>query len=215
MSMRCVVIPVTTFQQNCSLIWCEETAIAAVIDPGGDIDLILETVEEEGITLEMVLITHGHVDHAGGAADLEEALEIPIIGPHQDDEFWIKNLPEQAHGFQFPKAHSFTPQRWLKDGDVVEVGQLKLEVLHCPGHTPGHVVFFHRDSKTAFVGDVLFKGSIGRTDFPRSNHQALLDSIRDKLWPLGDDVIFISGHGASSTFGEERMSNPFVGVGNA
>ena len=211
MSLRCIIIPVTTFQQNCSLIWCDETTRAAVVDPGGDIDLITEAIEEEGVTLEQILITHAHVDHAGGAVDLAEAMDVPIIGPHRDDQFWIERLAEQSHAFQCPVTRSFTPRRWLDDGDRVAVGKLVLEVIHCPGHTPGHVVYFHRDSGTAFVGDVLFKGSIGRTDFPRSSHQALLDSIHTKLWPLGDEVVFIAGHGATSTLGEERRHNPFVG----
>ena len=211
MTIRCIIIPVTPFQQNCSLIWCDETQKAAVIDPGGDLDNIMDTIKQEGVTLEKILITHAHIDHAGGAAELSELTGTPIIGPHKEDQFWIDMMEEQGRMFEFSGAQPFTPQRWLDDGDTVELGNLQLEVLHCPGHTPGHVIFFHRESETAFVGDVLFKGSIGRTDFPRGSHQQLLDSISNKLWPLGDEVLFISGHGATSTFGDERKTNPFVG----
>ncbi len=208
--MQVLVIPVTTFQQNCTLVWCESSRHAVVIDPGGDLERITAAIEQEGVELTQILLTHGHIDHAGAAADLAEALEVPIVGPQREDQFWIDQLPEQSQLFQFPQARPFTPQHWLEEGDHIRFGEVVLEVLHCPGHTPGHVVFFHRESETAFVGDLLFKGSIGRTDFPRSDHQALLNSIRNKLWPLGDEVLFIPGHGASSTFAAERRDNPFV-----
>jgi len=211
--MKYMIIPVTALQQNCSLIWCEETMQGAVIDPGGDLEKIMYEVDLAGVTVEKILITHAHFDHAGGAHDLAEKLSIPIEGPHVDDQPLVENMGYQARSYGFPPVPSFTPDRWLMQGDLVDVGNLCLQVLHCPGHTPGHVVFFHPKSRLAFVGDVLFKGSIGRTDFPLSNHSALIDSIRHRLWPLGDDVTFIPGHGSLSTFGDERRSNPFVGDG--
>lgn len=207
------IIPVTAFAQNCSLLWCEETKQAAVIDPGGDIDLILASAARLGVTIVKVLLTHGHIDHAGGTAEIASRLAVPIEGPQREDEFWIRQLPEQCRMFGFPHCEAFTPDRWLDDGDTVRFGNVVLEVLHTPGHTPGHVCFFHRPSKLAVVGDVLFEGSIGRTDFPRGNHAALIRSIRERLWPLGDDVEFLPGHGPMSTFGEERRSNPFVADG--
>ncbi|HEB79034.1 MAG TPA: MBL fold metallo-hydrolase [Rhodospirillales bacterium] len=209
--MKYRIIPVTPFQQNCVLIQCEASGKGAVVDPGGDCHLILAAAREEGVELEKILITHGHIDHAGGAADLSEQAGLPIEGPHKDDAFWIDEMEQQALNFGLPSCRTFEPGRWLEDGDVAVVGEIKLDVLHCPGHTPGHVVFFDCESELALVGDVLFKGSIGRADFPRSNHDDLIDSIRQKLWPLGDNVKFISGHGAMSTFGEERRTNPFVG----
>jgi glyoxylase-like metal-dependent hydrolase (beta-lactamase superfamily II) len=208
--MKFSVIPVTSFQQNCSLLWCEKSGKAAVIDPGGDVELILEAVEQAGVSLEKILITHPHVDHAGATADLAARFSLEIEGPHREDRFLIESLPRQSETYGFPPAGVFTPSRWLEQGDSVEVGEVVLEVLHCPGHTPGHLVFFHRGSKTAFVGDVLFRGSIGRTDFPRGDYAALIRSIHERLWPLGRDVTFIPGHGPMSTFGEERASNPFV-----
>ncbi len=207
------IIPVTAFAQNCSLLWCEETKQAAVIDPGGDIDLILASAARLGVTIVKVLLTHGHIDHAGGTAEIASRLAVPIEGPQREDEFWIRQLPEQCRMFGFPHCEAFTPDRWLDDGDTVRFGNVVLEVLHTPGHTPGHVCFFHRPSKLAVVGDVLFEGSIGRTDFPRGNHAALIRSIRERLWPLGDDVEFLPGHGPMSTFGEERRGNPFVADG--
>jgi glyoxylase-like metal-dependent hydrolase (beta-lactamase superfamily II) len=203
------IIPVTPFEQNCTLLVCDETQRAAVVDPGGDIERILAAVAKCGATLEKILVTHGHIDHAGGVAELAERLSLPIEGPQREDKFWIDGMPQQARSFGFPGVNSFTPDRWLENGDVVSFGAIVLEVLHCPGHTPGHVVFFHRPSRLALVGDVLFKGSIGRTDFPRGDFNTLITSIRSRLWPLGDDVAFISGHGPMSTFGEERRSNPF------
>lgn len=208
--MKIDVVPVTAFQQNCSVIWCERTRRAAVVDPGGDLDRVLSSVTRHGLTLEKILITHAHLDHAGATAELARLHSLPIEGPHADDLFWIEQMPAQAKMFGFPPSDRFAPDRWLLQGDRVQVGELEFEVLHCPGHTPGHVVFFQRDARFAIVGDVLFAGSIGRTDFPRGNHQQLLQSIREKLFPLGDDVTFLPGHGPTSTFGQERRSNPFV-----
>ena len=208
--MKYRVIPVTPFAQNCTLLWCEASGRAAVVDPGGDLDRILEVVEGEGVGLERILITHAHIDHAGGAGELARRAGIGIEGPHRDDRFWIDAMEEQGRMFGFPGAGPFEPQRWLEQGDEVRVGEERLEVRHCPGHTPGHVIFFHPGDRVALVGDVLFKGSIGRTDFPRGDHRQLLDSIRRELWTLGDDVTFIPGHGPLSTIGEERRTNPFV-----
>ncbi|WP_328798104.1 MBL fold metallo-hydrolase [Marinobacter nauticus] len=210
MSLKYRVIPVTPFEQNCTLLWCTETHKAAVVDPGGDLDRILAAAEDEGVILEKILLTHAHIDHAGGTAELAKSAGLPIEGPHKDDNFWIQGLAMQAQMFGFPAPEVFTPNRWLEDGDTVTVGNETLEVLHTPGHTPGHVVFFHRGSKLAQVGDVLFNGSIGRTDFPKGDYNTLIHSIREKLFPLGDDVSFICGHGPMSTFGRERATNPFV-----
>lgn len=209
--MKFSIIPVTPYQQNCSLVWCEATGKAALVDPGGDIERLLEEVERRGVALEKVLLTHGHMDHVGGARELSLMLSLPILGPQEEDAFLLENLPAQAQMFGFPPAESFVPNRWLRHGEKLSLGELSLDVLHCPGHTPGHVVYVDSQSRTAFVGDVLFMGSIGRTDFPRGNHAALIQSIRGRLFPLGDDIRFIPGHGPMSTFGEERRSNPFVG----
>ena len=211
MSLKAAIVPVTPFVQNCSVIWCTRTMQGAVVDPGGDLDRIRDAVAEHGVALEKILLTHGHIDHAGATAALARETGVPIEGPHREDKFWIDQLEMQGEYFGVAAAEPFTPDRWLEDGDTVTVGEETLEVYHCPGHTPGHVMFFHRPSRLALVGDVLFKGSIGRTDFPRGDHAALLRAIREKLWPLGDDVTFISGHGPLSTFGEERRTNPFVG----
>lgn len=208
--MKFQVIPVTPFQQNCTLMWDETSGRGAVVDPGGDLDRILGAVAQHGVALEKILVTHGHLDHAGGVADLARELTLPIEGPHPDDAFWIEGMPEAARRYGFPPVKSFVPDRWLADGDHVEVAGQTLEVLHCPGHTPGHVVFYHRPSRVAMVGDVLFKGSVGRTDFPRGNFDQLIGSITGKLWPLGADVTFVPGHGPTSTFGWERKTNPFV-----
>ncbi|MFZ5724514.1 MAG: MBL fold metallo-hydrolase [Pseudomonadota bacterium] len=211
--MRVIVVPVTPFEQNCSLLVCEETGRAAVVDPGGDIDEILAAVGEAGAAVEKILLTHAHIDHAGATADLAARLQVPIIGPHTGDKFWIDQLPAQAKMFGFPPAKDFTPDRWLEQGDTVTVGNTVLDVKHCPGHTPGHVVFFSKADRIAIVGDVLFQNSIGRTDFPGGNYDQLIDSIRNNLFPLGDDVAFVPGHGPMSTFGDERKYNPFVGDG--
>ncbi len=209
-ALKALIVPVTPFEQNCSLLICTRSGRAAVVDPGGDLARIRAAAEEQGARIEKILLTHAHIDHIGGTAELAAALDLPIEGPQREDQFWIDGLPEQSRSLGFPLCESFTPSRWLEDGDTVQVGELTLEVLHCPGHTPGHVVFFHRPSQLAVVGDVLFKGSIGRSDFPRGDHDTLIRSIRDKLFPLGDAVTFIPGHGPTSSFGEERRSNPFV-----
>ena len=211
--MKAAIIPVTPFQQNCSVLWCENTMKGAVVDPGGDLDKILNEAETHGIEIEKILITHGHVDHAAGTAELKRRLNVPIEGPHIDDKFWIDQLPVDSVEWGFPESEAFESDRWLINGDQVTVGEITLDVYHCPGHTPGHVVFFEPVTRVAFVGDVLFQGSIGRTDFPRGNHADLIRSIRERLWPLGDDVTFVPGHGPASTFGAERQSNPFVGDG--
>ena len=208
--MRASIIPVTPFAQNCSLVWCERTGAGAVVDPGGDLDKILAAARHENVHLEKILLTHAHIDHAGGTAELARNLKVPIEGPHRGDQFWIDGLPEQARMFGFDRCDRFEPDRWLVEGDRVEVGDLEFEVRHCPGHTPGHVVFYSAAERLAFVGDVLFAGSIGRTDFPGGDYDTLIRAIRGKLFPLGDDVRFVPGHGPMSTFGEERLGNPFV-----
>ena len=209
--MQYRIIPVTPFEQNCSLIWCERSLEAAIVDPGGDLDRLESAVSEAGVTLSKILLTHTHIDHAGGTAELARRHDLPIEGPQEEDRFWIESLPEQAERFGFPPAEVFEPDRWLNQDESVTVGTEQLQVHYCPGHTPGHVVFFNENDRVAIVGDVLFKGSVGRTDFPRGDHATLIASIRQRLWPLGDDVTFIPGHGPTSTFGEERSSNPFVG----
>ncbi|MGA8055201.1 MAG: MBL fold metallo-hydrolase [Burkholderiales bacterium] len=208
--MKITVIPVTPFQQNASVLVCEKTGKAAVVDPGGEIERILAVVAKAGAALEKILLTHGHIDHCGATAELAQRLSLPIEGPHVDDAFWIDQLPSQSRMFGFPPLAAFTPDRWLRDGDTVRFGAVEMSVRHCPGHTPGHVIFFEPTLRVAFVGDVLFAGSIGRTDFPRSDYDTLIQSIREQLWPLGDDVTFVPGHGPASTFGEERRTNPFV-----
>jgi glyoxylase-like metal-dependent hydrolase (beta-lactamase superfamily II) len=209
--MKFAIVPVTPYQQNCSLVWCEKSLEAAIVDPGGDIPRILAAIDKQGVRPVKILLTHGHIDHAGGAAQLARELAIPIEGPHPEESFWIDALPQQSAMFGFGTVEAFTPDRWLYQGDTVTVGSVALAVHHCPGHTPGHVVFFDPVSRIALVGDVLFQGSIGRTDFPRGDYDTLIRSIREQLWPLGDDVAFIPGHGPMSTFGQERRSNPFVG----
>jgi glyoxylase-like metal-dependent hydrolase (beta-lactamase superfamily II) len=204
------IAPVTPLQQNCTIVWCTKTMKGAVIDPGGEVDRLLAGLEKYGVTLEKILITHGHMDHAGAAADLKARTGVPIEGPHPDDQFWIDRIEASGQQYGIPEARCFTPDRWLHDGDIVTLGETRFEVVHCPGHTPGHVVFFHREARFAQVGDVLFKGSIGRTDFPRGNYNDLIEAISTKLWPLGDDVSFVPGHGPMSTFGFERKTNPFV-----
>jgi len=204
------ILPVTPFQQNCSLVWDDATHRAAVIDPGGDLDRLLQEVTRLGLQLEQIWLTHAHIDHAGGTAELARRLALPVIGPHPADQFWIDALPEQSSMFGFPPSDHFTPTRWLHDGDTVELAGHVLHVRHCPGHTPGHVVFHSPQMKRAFVGDVLFAGSIGRTDFPQGDHATLIASITGRLWPMGDDTVFIPGHGPESSFGQERRSNPYV-----
>ncbi len=204
------IIPVTPYQQNCSVVWCTETQAAAVIDPGGDLPLIEKVLNAHQLRLESILITHGHLDHVAGTVALQAHYSVPVIGPHPEDKFWLDQLAQACLRSGFPPSENFEPSQWLHDGDSVKVGNNTLEVLHCPGHTPGHVVLFHRPSKLAWVGDVLFQGSIGRTDFPRGDYETLITAIREKLWPLGDDVAFIPGHGPMSTFGRERVHNPFV-----
>ena len=208
--MEFTILPVTPYQQNCSLVW-DVDGRAALIDPGGEAARLLGEVQSRGLALEKILLTHGHLDHVGAAVELRETLGIPIVGPQREEQFWLDLLPRQAELFGFPPAAAFTPDQWLSDGDRVDVGSIRFDVLHCPGHTPGHIVFYQPDARLAFVGDVLFKGSIGRTDFPRGDHAALIAVIREKLFPLGDDVRFVPGHGAMSTFGHERLENPFVG----
>ncbi len=193
--MKVIIVPVTPFQQNCSLIWDEATKRAAVVDPGGDLNQVLAVLERESLTLEKILLTHGHLDHAAATAELAALKGVPIEGPHPDDLFLIEDLPRQARQYGFAESHRFVPDRWLDQGDIVRVGGETLEVRHCPGHTPGHVIFFHAGARLALVGDVLFAGSIGRSDFPRGNHQHLIRSIRENLFPLGADVTFVPGHG--------------------
>jgi len=211
--MQFRILPVTPLQQNCTLLWDETDRCCAIVDPGGEVDRIVQALTSERLQPELILITHGHIDHAGGAAALARRLGLPIQGPQREDLFLLERLPQQAAMFGLTDGEAFTPDRWLEQGARVGFGDIELKVLHCPGHTPGHVVYFHPDSRLALVGDVLFKGSIGRTDFPRGDHQTLIDSIHQRLWPLGNEVRFIPGHGPSSTFGEERRSNPFVGDG--
>ncbi|WP_181919580.1 MBL fold metallo-hydrolase [Alkalilimnicola ehrlichii] len=208
--MKAYVVPVTPFQQNCSILCCEQTGKGAIVDPGGDSERIRQAVAEAGVEIEKILVTHAHIDHIGAVAEVAEHYGVPIEGPHRDDLFWIEGLDNQSQMLGFPKVRGFTPTRWLDDGDSVTVGAATLEVIHCPGHTPGHVVFFSPEARFAVVGDVLFQGSIGRTDFPRGDHDTLVRSIRQKLFPLGDDVQFLPGHGPASTFGHERAHNPFV-----
>jgi len=208
--MRYLIVPVTPLEQNCTLLWCEQTRATAIVDPGGDSERIIAAVTAENLHPTLILITHGHFDHAGAAGTVAKHFSIPITGPHQDDLFLVEHIVESAQNYGLASV-PFKPKRWLADGDRVAFGNESLEVLHCPGHTPGHVVFFHRASRLLQVGDVLFQGSIGRTDFPRGNHADLIASIRKKLFPLGDDVNFIPGHGPMSTLGAERLYNPFVG----
>jgi glyoxylase-like metal-dependent hydrolase (beta-lactamase superfamily II) len=203
------IVPVTPFAQNCSVIWCTKTKLAAVVDPGGELQKIQATLTTHQLELDKILVTHAHLDHAGGTAELARATGVPIVGPHKDDQFWIDLLPQQCQQCGF-EGELFCPDEWLHDGDRVELGELVFDIVHCPGHTPGHVVFIERLANFAMVGDVIFNGSIGRSDFPRGNHQQLVDSIRNKLFPLGENIRFIPGHGPMSTFGEERRSNPFV-----
>jgi glyoxylase-like metal-dependent hydrolase (beta-lactamase superfamily II) len=208
--IQALVVPVTPFRQNASLVWCAATRRGAFVDPGGEPDRLLDAARQADVQIEKILLTHGHVDHAGAAAELKERLNAPIEGPHPEEDWLLAAIGEQGARFGMGEARPCAPDRWLADGDSVTVGEAPFEVIHCPGHTPGHVVFFQRAARFAFVGDVIFRGSIGRSDFPRGDHAALVSSIRDKLFPLGDDVRFLPGHGEMSTFGWERKTNPYV-----
>jgi len=207
--LRAAVVPVTPFQQNCTLLWCTKTMRGAFVDPGGDLDKLKAAAQHHGVTIEKLLVTHGHIDHCGQAGILAQELGVPIEGPQEEDRYWIARLNDDRASFGL-EGKPFEPDRWLQDGDTVTVGALTLQVRHTPGHTPGHVVFFHEPSRFAIVGDVLFRGSIGRTDFPLGDHDTLIASITERLWPMGDDVAFVPGHGPTSTFGTERATNPFV-----
>ena len=205
------IVPVTPFQQNCTILFDEETKHGVVVDPGGDVEVIVRAIEENGFTIDAIWLTHGHLDHAGGAMDLKERLGVEIVGPHEDDKPLLVNLEGQAQRFGMPGAvRNCTPDRFLTEGETVSFGDHVFEILHCPGHAPGHVVYFNRDARFAHVGDVLFNGSVGRTDLPGGDHAALIRSIKEKLLPLGDDIGFICGHGPGSRFGDERRSNPFL-----
>ncbi|MDG3088214.1 MBL fold metallo-hydrolase [Vibrio hannami] len=210
MSLKYQIVPVTSFSQNCSIVWCDETMKGVVIDPGGDVKQLAMLIKELGVEVESLLLTHGHLDHVGGTEPLADELSVKILGPHKDDNFWLQGLEGQSQMFGFPLTRAFEPFRWLDEGDEITFGHQTLKVIHTPGHTPGHVVFYSEEAKTAFVGDVLFNGGIGRTDFPKGDFNTLIASIKQKLWPLGNDVEFIPGHGPTSTFGRERVSNPFV-----
>ena len=206
------IIPVTPFAQNCSLLYDTDTKEAVLIDPGGEADRLRAALDQLGVTLKEIWLTHGHLDHAGGADQLREELGVPVIGPHKDDQFWMDGITAQWAQYGHPgMGRSVVPDRYLEHGETLSLGGVDFEVIHAPGHTPGHVVIVNRALKIAFVGDVIFQGSIGRTDFPKGNHQQLISSIRERLFPLGDDIRFVPGHGGMSTFGQERRSNPFVG----
>ncbi len=209
-SLRAAIIPVTPFQQNCTLLWCEETKRAAVFDPGGDLLRIQDAIGQTGVTVEKILLTHGHIDHAGGAADLRDRLGVPIEGPHRADLFLLESLAETGRSYGIAGARAVTPDRWLDEGDEVTIGNASFSLLHCPGHSPGSVVFVQAEQRFAIMGDVLFRGSVGRTDLPGGDHEALIRSIKDKILPLGDDLTFICGHGPASTVGAERATNPFL-----
>ena len=209
-TLKALIIPVTPFQQNCSLVFDEEAKRGAIVDPGGDVPAILAAVAKSGVTIEKILLTHGHIDHAGGAAELRDALGVEIEGPHPDDLFLLESLPQSGALFNMLEARAVTPGRWLKEGDEVTVGGLVFDILEAPGHTPGSVVFYNSENRFALMGDVLFQGSVGRTDLPRGDHATLLKSIREKVLPLGDDVIFLPGHGPAGRIGDERRTNPFL-----
>jgi glyoxylase-like metal-dependent hydrolase (beta-lactamase superfamily II) len=210
MSLQYRVVPVTSFQQNCSIVWCDETLEAIVVDPGGEVTKLEAVIRELGVKVVKVVLTHGHLDHVGGAEELAKSHKVDIIGPHRADDFWLKGLEGQSQMFGFPLTKAFEPSAWLNEGDVVTFGHETLAVFHTPGHSPGHVILHNEASQTAFTGDVLFSGGVGRTDFPQGNFDVLIRSIKEKLWPLGNEVTFIPGHGEASTFGRERKTNPFV-----
>lgn len=211
--LKVAVIPVTAFAQNCSLVYDEDSGRGVVVDPGGDVAKILAAIAQQKVQVEAIWLTHGHIDHAGGAAELKEKLGgVPILGPDERDRFLLDKLAESGRSYGL-EARAVTPDRWLREGETVEVAGLSFSLLHCPGHTPGSLVYFNERNRFALVGDVLFRGSIGRTDFEYGDHDALIAAIREKLFPLGDDVVFLCGHGSASSFGEERQSNPFVGEG--
>ncbi len=207
--LKALIQPVTLFQQNASIIFCTDTKKCAFIDPGGDIELLLMIAQKNQLIPELILLTHGHIDHAGGATELSEILKVEIHGPHIDDKFLLDELEKQGEMFGLPSKNCY-PDKWLEEGDVIEIGNEVLEIYFCPGHTPGHIIFFNKKNKLALVGDVLFNGSIGRTDLPGGNFELLIESVKSKLWPLGNDIKFIPGHGPVSTFATERESNPFV-----
>ncbi|MEZ9421859.1 MBL fold metallo-hydrolase [Vibrio lentus] len=210
MSLKYQVVPVTSFSQNCSIVWCDETMEGIVVDPGGDVQQLAAIIEELGVKVVNLVLTHGHLDHVGGTVPLAEILNVNIFGPHKADNFWLQGLENQSQMFGFPLCKAFEPNTWLEEGDKVTFGNQVIDVIHTPGHTPGHVVLFSEQARMAFVGDVLFNGAIGRTDFPQGDFNTLIASIKTKLWPLGSDVTFVPGHGPESTFGRERASNPFV-----
>ena len=207
--LKALIQPVTLFQQNASIIYCSNTKKCAIVDPGGDIEILLEIAKNNNLIPEKILLTHGHIDHAGGATELAEILKVEIHGPHIEDKFLLDELQKQGEMFGLP-SKDCKPDVWLDEGDIVELGDEKLDVYFCPGHTPGHIIFYNEANKLALVGDVLFNGSIGRTDLPGGNHNQLINSVKDKLWPLGKEIEFIPGHGPMSTFEAERLSNPFV-----
>ncbi|MEO1016448.1 MAG: MBL fold metallo-hydrolase [Pseudomonadota bacterium] len=215
-TIKAAILPVSAFQQNCAILWEESSKRAAIFDPGGDVPRILESIAELEVIVEQIVLTHGHIDHAGGAAELKEALDdqrgapVPVIGPDLRDRFLLEGLAEQGRMFGLTGARAVTPDRWLEEGEEITIGDQRFDILHCPGHTPGHLIFVHEPGRFAVMGDVLFKGSIGRTDFPYGDHEALIDAIQKKVIPLGDDLAFICGHGPGSTIGAERASNPFI-----
>ncbi len=208
--MKVIVIPVTPFEQNCSLVICEQSKKAAIVDPGGDVAHILSIVAQQGVNVDKIILTHGHLDHVGGTQEIAKALNVPVIGPEKEDQFWLEQLESQSQMFGFPRTESFQPSRWLQEGEIVEVGEIKLQVLHIPGHTPGHIALLDEQSKQVIVGDILFNGGIGRFDFPRGNQAQLLSGIKEKLLTLPAETVVYPGHGPTTTIGREKISNPFL-----
>lgn len=208
--MKIVVIPVTPYQQNCSLVICETTKKAAVVDPGGEVERIISAIKNHQVTVDKIILTHGHLDHVGDTEPLMQRLNVPVIGPEKEDTFWLETLEQQSQMFSFPKTSSFLPTQWLQEGDVIEIGDIKLDVLHVPGHTPGHVALFDANSKQIIVGDILFNGSIGRTDFPRGDHGQLISGIKQKILTLPEETVVFPGHGPTTTIGREKVSNPYL-----